>query len=79
MPKTPDRPDWNNADDIVVPEQRAIRVFENSRGNVVILQQADDPHHEDDPLIEIRPENVAAVIEALKGAAGLVDGVGLVR
>jgi hypothetical protein len=56
--------DWNRADDVIVPEQLPIRAFVNSRGNVALVQRADDPHDENQ-LIEIRPEYVRTVIASL--------------
>jgi hypothetical protein len=56
--------DWELGDDLIVRKQMPIRAYLNRHGNVVICQEAEDPH-EDDPFIVIRPENVRAVIAGL--------------
>jgi hypothetical protein len=53
-------------DDLVVREQLAIRIFENTGGYVVILQLGSGDPNYDDQLIQIRPENLAVVIAALR-------------
>jgi hypothetical protein len=51
--------------DIVVPHQPAIAVYENTTGAVVIIQVASSYDNED-PIIMVRPENLAALIVSLR-------------
>lgn len=56
--------DWDKDEDIIVPRQQPIRVYENAHGNVVICQES-FVSDEEDPFIVIRPEYVPDVIAAL--------------
>lgn len=55
---------WNDGS-IVIKPQRAIAVYANPAGNLIIRQEAYDTT-EDDPFIVISREHVAAVIAALQ-------------
>ena len=57
--------------DVVVEHQPAIAVYENTAGAVVILQRATD-YHEEDALIQLRPEHVEKLIARLRKVAEAV-------
>jgi hypothetical protein len=60
---------WSDNEELIaVPErmQQAIAVYENTTGNTVIRQQGDWSHHEEDAVIVVLPEHLAALIEALQ-------------
>jgi hypothetical protein len=61
--------DWVNNPDIAVREQRAIAVYENTRGGLVILQER-SWDEEDDTCIVIAQTSIDAFIAALLKAAG---------
>jgi hypothetical protein len=57
--------DWvADKSDVVIPEQPATAVYVNLQGEIVIRQQCLDG--DDDPIIRLRPENVGALIAALR-------------
>lgn len=57
--------DWvADKSDVAIPEQPATAVYVNLAGAIVIRQQCLDGY--DDPVIRIRPENVDALIAALR-------------
>ena len=57
--------DWKDLeDDLVVPRQRAIAVYENQNGEVVIRQAGDHP--DEDSIIVLHTNHVPALIEALQ-------------
>lgn len=57
--------DWYRDENVAVPAQAGIAVYENVRGNVAIRQQGDWCAHEDDIVIEVRPENVRKLVDSL--------------
>jgi hypothetical protein len=58
---------WEHDDeDIILEEQPRTAVYENRSGAVVILQESTGVY-DDDQIVRIRPENVPALIKALKG------------
>jgi hypothetical protein len=59
---------WNR-DDLAVPEQPAIAVYENARGDIVIRQP--NPCCDHDDIILVNRRNVADLILALRIQAGL--------
>jgi len=58
-------PDWSNWRQVDVPEQSAISVFANGRDHITIKCEAGE-YDEDDITIVIAPENVDALINAIK-------------
>lgn len=63
--------DWiDSAEDVVVPEQAAIAVYLNPRGDVVIRQQA-QYHPDEDTWIVVAPDRAQAVADAIVEAARL--------
>jgi hypothetical protein len=72
MAKEPEEPpiDWDRGEDVVIPPQRAVRVYTNARDDIVIAQESYE-RDDDFPFVVIRPENVRAVIAALTRIAGL--------
>jgi hypothetical protein len=53
------------SEDLVIPHQPAIAVYENTSGAVVIIQCASQ-YDEMDPVILVRPENLDALIVSLR-------------
>jgi hypothetical protein len=53
------------SEDLVVPHQPAIAVYENTQGAIVICQCA-SAYDEEDPIILVRPENLDALIVRLR-------------
>jgi hypothetical protein len=63
--------DWNDDDsNVVVPEQAAIAVYLNPRGNVVI-RQAGQYRPDEDSFVIVAPDHAAAVADAILRVAGL--------
>jgi hypothetical protein len=63
--------DWiDSAEDVVVPEQAAIAVYLNPKGDVVI-RQAGQYHPDEDNWIVVAPDHAPRVAEAILEAAGL--------
>lgn len=65
--------DWDDvADDVVVPEQAAIAVYTNPKGEVVVRQAG---HHgpDEDSWIIVAPDRASAVADAILRAARLHD------
>ena len=60
--------DWYNDDVIAVREQRAIAVYFNPAGNIVIRQQA---WPDEDPFVVISLDNLMQVIDRLCDIAGI--------
>jgi hypothetical protein len=56
------------SEDLVIPHQPAIAVYENTAGAVVIRQATDDSY-ERDPIIQVRPEHVERLIARLRQVA----------
>jgi hypothetical protein len=56
--------DWHRDPDVVVPHQSAIAVYFNPHGAVVIRQAGQYP--DDDSWVVVRPENLSALIAALR-------------
>jgi hypothetical protein len=50
---------------MIVPHQPAIAIYENTQGAIVICQCA-SAYDEEDPIILVRPENLDALIVALR-------------
>jgi len=65
-----ERFDWAGDDAVIVPAQRALAVYANPRGDVVIRAERDE-YEEDDPFICVAPANALAVARAMIEAAGL--------
>lgn len=59
--------DWNDLDseDDILGHQARTSIYENVRGAIVIRQEA-GPLEEDDAWVIIRPENIPALIAALR-------------
>ena len=56
---------WNDVeDDLVVPAQRAVAVYENPKGNIVIRQEAD--HVSEDAVVVISRNHIPVLIAALQ-------------
>jgi hypothetical protein len=53
------------SEDLVVPHQPAIAVYENTQGAIVIRQCA-SAYDQDDPIVLVRPENLDALIVRLR-------------
>jgi hypothetical protein len=67
--------DWSSDDSVIIPEQPAIAVYWNARGNIIIRQEAgwsDDQ----DCITVIAPANVVSFARRLLTVAGF-RGVGL--
>jgi hypothetical protein len=63
--------DWDGiADNIVVPEQAAIAVYTNPKGNIVI-RQAGQYGPDEDQWIVLAPSHARALAEAITREAGL--------
>ncbi len=62
--------DWLDDDSIAVREQSAIAVYQNRWGHLVIRQEA-DPYEAEDAIINVAPQNVAALVEVILRTAGL--------
>jgi hypothetical protein len=61
--------DWLEADEhVAVPEQQALAVYTNPRGDVVVRQRGDYP--DEDVWIIVNPANAAALAAAILEAAG---------
>jgi hypothetical protein len=60
--------DWYDDDVIAVREQRAIAVYFNPAGNIVIRQQT---WPDEDPFVVISPDNLMLVIDRLCEIAGI--------
>jgi hypothetical protein len=67
MPDTEGNEFWRNTDIIAVPEQIAIAVYTNVRGEIVIRGQ-DRLDASQDPVITIRRKDVPDLITALNKA-----------
>jgi hypothetical protein len=65
-----DRFDWWKDDSIVVERQMSIAVYFNSRGHLVIRQEA-EPNEDEDTVIYVAPENIAAFIDRLTDIIGI--------
>lgn len=64
--------DWLTADEVCIPEQQGIAVYELKSGGVVIRQQrawCDD----EDSMIEVKPENLQKLIDRLCDLAGILS------
>ena len=59
----------DSAEDVVLHEQPLTAVYLNDCNHVVIRQQCDV--YEDDPFVTIAPENLEAVIDAMRKQAEL--------
>jgi hypothetical protein len=59
--------DWHRDPDVVVPDQSAVAVYENTSGAIVIRQQGHYP--DDDQWVIIQRENLAPLIAALQRLA----------
>jgi hypothetical protein len=63
--------DWiDNSADVVLPEQSAVAVYENARGEIVIRQEkswCEDHDH----IVVVRPENLMTLIDKLCDLAGV--------
>lgn len=68
-PGVVDEPEFDpfssDSEDLVIPHQPAIAVYENTAGAVVIRQHRDD----DDVVILVRPENVEVLVKRLRQVA----------
>jgi hypothetical protein len=63
--------DWiNDAADIVCPEQQAVAVYTNTRGDVVIRQQQ-SWYDDADQFVVVRPEHLQALIDRLRVIVGI--------
>ncbi|ALK09492.1 hypothetical protein [Blastochloris viridis] len=71
MTSTPEF-DWLHSPDVALQEQRAIAVYENTVGGLVILQER-SWDEEDDTCIFITKTNIDAFIAAVLKAAGRED------
>jgi hypothetical protein len=56
------------SEELVIPHQPAIAVYENTSGAVVIIQCTSDPD-QDDPIILVRPEHVEKLVARLRKVA----------
>jgi hypothetical protein len=56
--------DWEKDESVVVPGQRAIAVYENVRGNIVVTEEGGN-------TVEIPREHILRVVEAMLKAGGL--------
>lgn len=65
--------DADNAGDIVLPEQRAIAVYPNGKGCLVIRQEA-DWNDDEDSIVLVQPEHAERVAQALLNWAQEVLG-----
>lgn len=64
--------DWLDNDTVLIEEQRAIAVYENESGGVVIRQHQ---WPEDDCIVVISPDSLQRIIDRLCDLAG-IGGVG---
>jgi hypothetical protein len=61
------------SEDLVIPHQPAIAVYENTVGTVVI-RQANEGLYEEDPVILVRPEHVEKLIAHIRKVAAEARG-----
>jgi hypothetical protein len=67
-----DRNWWHeNGETVVVPEQQAVAVYTLEDGSIAIRQA--DPSHDEDDIIVLDRQNVAAVARALMREIGQAD------
>ncbi len=64
----------HRCESVVVREQRALAVFLNGDGSVVVRQECAWPDETEDPYVLIRPENAEAVARAILRAAAEARG-----
>lgn len=68
-------PEWDpfdgKSEEMVIPHQPAIAVYENTAGAIVIRQVA-SPSDDEDPIIMVRPEHVEKLIARLRKVAAEV-------
>ena len=64
-----------DAADVVVPDQAAIAVYRNARGDIVVRQEASITYDEDH-LVVVAPEHAQALAHAILSAAGVPDTAG---
>jgi len=65
-----DRFDWWKDDSIVVERQMSIAIYFNSRGHLVVRQEA-EWNEDEDTFIYIAPQNIAAFIDRLCDVSGI--------
>ena len=65
-----DRFDWWKDDSIVVERQMSIAIYFNSRGHLVVRQEA-EWNEDEDTFIYIAPQNIAAFIDRLCDVGGI--------
>ena len=56
---------WNDSDSIVIERVRAIAVYPNADGNIVVRQQADG-YGEEDAIVIVPADRVQELIAAIK-------------
>lgn len=71
----PDAFDWLENASVIVPEQAAIAVYLNPRGDYVIRQERSWCEDEDH-VVCVRPENLMALIDRLCDLAGIPSAGG---
>lgn len=59
----PERFDWSNDPDVLMPSQPATAIYTNAVGQVVIRQESRDG--DDDPYVLIGPQYLDRIIESL--------------
>jgi hypothetical protein len=65
------RGDWNKTKSVVCEQQDAVAIYFNSTGALVIRQQADWPHQEDDSIIIIAEHNIDHFLDRLTDICGM--------
>jgi hypothetical protein len=75
--KPPAVPEWDpfeaGSEEMVIPHQPAIAVYENTAGSLVI-RQACSAYDQEDPIILVRPEHVEKLIARLRYVAKQAQG-----
>lgn len=62
--------DWQNSPDVIIREQRAIAVYTNPYGGVVVREERGWDEEEDRFIVLSSPEATGALIAALKRKGG---------
>jgi len=63
----------DDEESIIVPHVDAVAVYENTKGDIVIRQEAADPRL-DDQVVVLRPEHARSVAAALVQLADAIEG-----
>jgi hypothetical protein len=64
---------WEKNEAVVLQQQHRTAIHFNTRGDIVIRQEADWPHEESDPFLVIGAQNLRRVIARLTEMADEID------